>query len=210
MKRVVLCCACVVGFACGNFGDGLDGGRIDSDADTLKGAAAESLLLAEIALPTPVPGKWVGRTPLRGVLTGVLPVRGGRCVDPPSVQIMAQGDSIDALVVVYFEDAQGRPGRYPVVSRDRPSPEGGYARVGVQRVGYLSHSYEAVEGAVEMDRLGSYSSGKLEVVLREVNSWEKLRYAAVFSGVKLEVWPEEYCGAPVPPDSVSSLDRPVG
>ncbi len=210
MRRVALCYAWAVAFACGAFGDGAERGGIDSDADTLKGTAAESLLLAEIAPPKPVPGKWVGRTPLRGVLAGVLPVRGGRCLDPPSVQIMARGDSIDALVVVYFEDAQGRPGTYSVVSRDRPSPEAGYARVGVQRVGYLSHSYEGVEGSVELDQLGSSLSGKLEVVLREVNSWEKLRYAAVFSQVKLEVWPEAYCGAPVPPDSVSSLDRPVG
>ncbi len=195
--------------ACGASGEGADSEGSDSGADTLRGAVAESVLLGEVAPASPVPGKWVGRTPLSGVLTGALPVRAGRCGDPPSIQVMAEGDSIGALVVVYFEGTEGRVGRYGVVPRDRLPPEAGYARVGVQRVGYVSHSYEGVEGFVELDQLDGSVGGRVEVVLREVSSWEKVRYAAVFSRVELEPWPQEYCGAPVPPDSVSKLDRPI-
>jgi hypothetical protein len=122
---------------------------------------------------------------------------------------MAQGDSIDALVVVYFAEGEVETGLYGVVPREQSAPKGGYARVGVQRLGYVSHSYEAVEGFVVLEELGRSVSGRVEVVLREVSAWEKVRYVAVFSAVELEPWPEEYCGAPVPPDSVLQLDRPV-
>ncbi|GIW52866.1 MAG: hypothetical protein KatS3mg081_2221 [Gemmatimonadales bacterium] len=210
MKRLVFGCACVGVLACGSPGPAADQVGVVSGADTLKGAAAESVLLAEVTPPQPVAGKWVGRTPLREVLTGALPVRAGRCADPPSVQVMAQGDSIDALVVVYFGVAGGETGEYRVVPRDQPPPQSGYARVGVQRVGYVSHFYEAVEGFVILEELGRSVRGRVEVVLREVSSWEKIRYAAVFSAPGLEPWPEEYCGAPVPPDSISALDRPIG
>jgi len=210
VRGVLFCCAWVAALACGVLEEKGDRAGAGSGADTLKGVAAESVLLAEVAPPEPLPGKWVGRTPLSEVLTGALPVRAGRCSDPPGVQIMAEGDSIDALLVVYFAGSESGTGRYSVVPRDRPPPEGAYARLGVQRVGYVARFYEAVEGFVVLEELGRSVSGRLEVVLREISSWEKVRYAAVFSSVGLEPWPEEYCGVPVPPDSISSLDRPIG
>lgn len=208
MRRVGVWAAWIGVVSCGGGELGVSGSN-PALSDTAVGVAVESLLLREVALPEPEAGKLVGRTPLVELLTAALPARVGRCDRPKSLQVLAEGDTIDALVVVYF-GGEPKAGKYSVVPRDRPPPGGGYARVGVQRVGYLTHFYEAIEGSVELASLDRSATGSLNVVLREISSGEKVRYAAVFSELRLGPWPQEYCGEPVPPDSVATLDRPIG
>ncbi len=122
-----------------------------------------------------------------------------RCAHPPSLLVLAQGDSVDVVVLVDF--AQGAPsvGAYPV----RPEEEAQdlpRAQVGMQRVQYSDLAYRATRGQVVIERLDRYVTGRFDVVLREINVGEEVRYLGVFDRLPVESAPDVWCGR-VPPDS---------
>lgn len=121
------------------------------------------------------------------------------CAHPPSLLVLAQGDSVDVVVLVDF--AQGAPsvGAYPVRPEEE-APRLPRAQVGMQRVQYSDLAYRATRGQVVIERLDRYVTGRFDVVLREINVGEEVRYLGVFDRLPVESAPEAWCGR-VPPDS---------
>ena len=115
-----------------------------------------------------------------------------QCVQPPSLLVLAQGDSVDVVVLVDFRQGVPSAGVYPV-RRAGESPGLPRAQVGMQRVQYSDLAYRATRGRVVIERLDRYVTGRFDVVLREINVGEEVRYLGVFDRLRVESAPEAWC-----------------
>jgi len=115
-----------------------------------------------------------------------------RCAEPPSLVLLAQGDSVDVLVLVDFGKAPPGPGQYAVRPEGYDAGSPG-ARVGMQRVQYSDVAYRAVRGTVDLERLDRYVTGRFDVLLREIEVGEEVRYLGAFDRVRVAPAPEAWC-----------------
>jgi hypothetical protein len=159
--------------------------------------AVAAPVVVDTGYPRPRRGELVTRAvPALGV--GRWKAIARRCAHPPSLLVLAQGDSVDVVLLVDFAQAVPSVGEYPV----RPEEEGGLprAQVGMQRVQYSDLAYRATGGRVVIERLDRYLTGRFDVVLREINVGEEVRYLGVFDRLPVESAPEAWCRR-APPDS---------
>ncbi|MBI3981971.1 MAG: hypothetical protein HY337_03610 [Gemmatimonadetes bacterium] len=156
------------------------------------------------APPVARAGFLAGRTDDPAPLTGEWLARAGECPDPPSLQLLAEGDSVGVLIVLTYPDSGSRETRYPVESPDSGPPAPGTARFGIQRIQYLALGFRAVAGTVDLSRLDRRATGAFAVRLLEAITQREVRYAGSFRGVRVEPWPADLCVMVAAPDSAAA------
>ncbi len=197
MKRVVLPSApalAIVVAACGEPGTPPSAGQTPG-GDTTVGIVRDSL-------PPPAPsGFLAARTDDPSQLIGAWAARAGVCPSPPSLQVLAESDSVGVLMLLAYPDSGPRATSYRVVLPDSAPPSPGTARLGVQRIQYLSLAYQGAAGWVEVSDLGRRVSGRWDVTLKDVTTQRELRYVGSFRDVPIEPWPGVLCALEAGADS---------
>jgi len=158
----------------------------------------------DTVVPEAGPGFLAARTPDPGAISGEWPGRAGECADPPSLQLLVDGDSVGVLVVLGFPDSGPRVGSYPISPGELGWPRPGTARMGVQRILYVGLAYGAMGGSVELSRVDRGVSGRFDVRLVEATTEREVRYLGTFRDVPLGSWPADLCVMTLPPDSAAA------
>lgn len=154
--------------------------------------AAGDTAAVDTTYPAASRGVLVARTARPGALSGSWRPTAGICRHPPSLQLLARGDSVDVLIVLRLAADGAAIGDYPVALPDSATGVRA-ALVGVQRLRYVDVAYQGARGVVRVERLDRVVSGRFDVVLAEVVSHEKQRYLGVFDGVRLDTLPDRLC-----------------
>lgn len=173
--------------------------------DTIAPAPPGAELMAEVTPPRPVDGRMVARTPVPELLGGSWRALATRCDEPHALHILAEGDSVDILIRINLPDSGSVTRRYSIVPRGATALFAGHARMGVQTIGALARSFEAVEGDVTLERLDQAVDGRFEVVIQDVRSWERIRYAGAFR--RLPLTPEAAGPCPAAPDQSAQTEH---
>lgn len=137
------------------------------------------MLIARSATPGPLSGEW---RPAAGM-----------CGSPPTLQLVARGDSVDVIVLLRLPENGPATGAYRVAGPQDTVAGPGTARIGVQRLLYVERAYRSERGAVELQRLDRLASGRFDVVLRELNAIDTVRYLGVFERIRLDSLPGAQC-----------------
>lgn len=159
--------------------------------------------VVDTTFPAPRPGMLVARPAERGSLGGAWRVRVGSCADPRSLQLLARGDTVDLLLVLWLPQDSAPTGAYTIREPADSSVAPRTARMGVQRLLYADVSYRAWRGTAWLERLDRQASGRFDVVLDESVSHDQVRYLGTFSAVPVDSAPEPVC-RPLRRDSVAA------
>ena len=143
--------------------------------------------------PDAQPGFFAAVTPDSRQISGEWRGRAGECADPPSLQLLVDGDSVNALLLIAFPDSGSRVREYPIVDLAPGAPPPGTARLSVLRILYIGLGYRAVEGAVQLDRVGRRVSGQFDVRLMEATSERVIRYLGTFREIPVGRWAADLC-----------------
>lgn len=154
--------------------------------------------------PAAQPGFLAARTDDPSQLGGAWAARAGECPSPPSLQVMAESDSVGVLVLIAYPDSGPRTTVYRVVLPDSAAPSPGTARLGVQRIQYLALAYRGVGGWVALSDLGRRVTGRFDVTLADVTTQRELRYVGSFRDVRIEPWPRDLCALEARTDSAAA------
>ena len=149
--------------------------------DTTYPPARRGALVARSALPSPINGEWVATA--------------GLCNEPPSFQLLAPGDSVDVMILLRSPAEGWATGAYAVAAPEDTTDAPRTARIGLQRVLYIDQAYRGERGAVELSRLDRLASGRFDVVLRELNAQDTVRYLGVFDRIRVDSLPPAECRA---------------
>ncbi len=142
-------------------------------ADTTQPVArAGALVTRALAEAGPLSGRW---RPQAGV-----------CAQPPSLQLLAQSDSVDFLLLLYLPPDSAAAGTYVAEATTRAAPQARTARLGVQQVRYANLAYEATSGTVRLERLDHLATGRFDVTLQEAPSHRTMRYLGVFDAIPVD------------------------
>jgi len=152
--------------------------------------------------PQAKPGFLAARTIDPGQISGEWAAVAGTCPEPPSLQILADGDSVGVLIVI-APDSGNPVTSYPIAVPDGHRPAPGTARMSVQRILYTGLAYAAGEGVVELSRFDRRVSGRLDVRLVDAITGRNMRYVGSFVNLRFAAWPAGFCALDPPPDSVA-------
>ncbi len=158
---------------------------------------------ADTTFPTARPGMLVAHPAERGALGGEWAARAARCADPGTLQLLARGDTVDLLIVLWLPRDSAPTGPYTILGPLDSTVSPRTARMGLQRMLYADLSYRALRGTVWLESLDQRASGRFDVVLDESISHEQVRYLGRFNGVPVDSAPEPVC-QPVRPDSAGT------
>ena len=147
--------------------------------DTTFPASRRGALIIRTALPGPFGGEW---TPMAGV-----------CQKPPSLQLLASGDSVDVIVFLRLPGHGSVIGTYAIAEPEDTSAAPRTASIGVQLVSYADRALRAESGWVELSQLDQLVSGRLDVVLRGFSAPDTVRYLGVFDRIRVDSLPEMTC-----------------
>jgi hypothetical protein len=144
--------------------------------------------------PEPVRGRLVTRSAGSDEIAGDWPARAGTCEEPRTVQLVASGERVGAILLFYLAAAD-HVTTYPVVPADSTVPEPPAIRVGVQLLrSRLGDSFQGFDGTVELTELGRRLSGRLQLHLMNIDTRDTVLYAGVFSGVRVRAGSPLECG----------------
>jgi len=138
-----------------------------------------------------------------GGLGGEWEARAARCTDPKTLQVLARGDTVDVLIVLWLPADSAPAGPYTVLGPQDSTVAPRTARMGAQRMLYADVSYQASGGTVWLERLDQWASGRFDLVLDESISHSQVRYLGTFSAVPVDSAPEPVC-RPAPRDSAGA------
>ena len=197
----VMACAVLTG-ACG--GEDVEAGAA---ADSLAGDDEAPLVMPDY--PEPVRGHLVtrsdGHRPAAREIEGEWRARAGSCEDPLAVHLLASGEGVGALLVIYRVPGGDSLLAYPVVPVDSTVPEPPAVRVGVQRLrSRLGDSFQAFDGTVDLTQLDRRVSGQFQLHLVNIDTRDTVLYAGVFSEVRVRPWPSLQCG------TLEEIEQPAG
>ena len=147
--------------------------------DTTFPAAQRGALVIRSALPGPFSGEW---RPMAGV-----------CREPPGLQLLASGDSVDVVLFVRWEPDGAPGGSYPVATPEDTTLAPRIARIGVQLVSYADRALRGERGWVELSRLDQVVSGRFDVVLGGFSAPDTVRYLGVFDQIPVDSLPDLAC-----------------
>jgi hypothetical protein len=184
----VLGCATLVG-ACG-------GEPADEvvRADSLETDADAPLVMPDY--PEPVRGHLVTHSAGADEIAGDWRARAGTCEEPRTLQLVASGESVGAILLLYLAPGDDDVATYPVVTVDSTVPEAPAVRVGVQLLrSRMGDSFQAFDGTVELTELGRRVSGRLQLHLVNIETRDTVLYAGVFSDVRVRPWSPQECGS---------------
>ena len=162
-------------------GDSAPAQAVTPPPDTTYPPRRRGALIARSAIPSPLSGGWRATA--------------GLCSEPPSLQLLAPGDSVDVIILLRSPAGGWVTGAYAVVAPEDTTDAPGTARMGVQRVLYVDQAYRSERGSVELSRLDRLASGRFDVVLRELSSEDTLRYLGVFDRIRVDSLPAAECQA---------------
>jgi hypothetical protein len=165
----------------------------DAPADTTTPPARPRMLVTHAVTP-------------RSRLDGQWQPHAGVCVHPRSFQLLAQGDSVDLLLLLELPDDSVAPGTYAVAAEADSAAPARLARLGVQQLQYADLAYQATRGSVQLARLDQVASGSFDVTLEETPSHQALRYLGVFDAIPVDTLSGAAC-RPVAPDTASAPRR---
>jgi hypothetical protein len=152
-----------------------------------RAAATGEAAPADTTPPPARAGVLVTRTPAdRTVLNGQWRPQAGVCASPPSFQLLAQGDSVDVLLLVNLPRDTVATGTYAVQAPQDTAAPGRTARIGVQELRYGQMAYQGIRGTVQLERLDQLAAGRFDVTLQETPSHREVRYLGVFDAVPVE------------------------
>jgi hypothetical protein len=197
----VLGCAGLAGSCGGDPAD--DAVRADSlggDADEIPRAdSAQSDADAPLVMPDypePMRGHLVTRSAGADEIAGEWPARAGMCEETRTVQLVASGEGVGAILLFYLAPGADHVATYPAVPVDSTVPEPPAIRVGVQLLrSRMGDSFQAFGGTVEVTELDRRASGRLRLHLVNTDTRDTVLYAGVFSDVRLRSWSPLECGA---------------
>lgn len=161
------------------------------------------------AFPEPQRGRLVVRGAGPYMLDGAWPAVARMCDDPAMMQVIAQEPGIGTLVLLQLPPDGQRLADYPVTIVEQGAPVAPASQVGVQLFqGGAASAFQGMEGQVSVYDFGSRVSGRFAVILRDISSGDRQKYAGVFESVPIEQIAVEDClrvkEAMEPPDSVVS------
>lgn len=175
------------------------GGRASSPEADAEGDAAQAPVTSpDTTFPAPRRGALIVRSALPGPFGGEWEPMAGVCASPPSLQLLASGDSVDVVVLLRLAGEGSATGTYAVPSPDDTTAADRTARVGVQLVSYADRALRAGRGWVELSRLDRLVSGRFDVVLEGFSSPDTVRYLGVFDRIQVDSLPEFACRATPP------------
>ncbi len=175
------------------------GGRASApEADALGDTALAVVTPPDTTLPASRRGSLIARSALPGPFSGAWQPAAGVCGSPPSLQLLASGDSVDVLILLRLAAEGPATGTYTVASAEDTSTAPRTARVGLQLVSYADRALRSERGSVELSRLDRLVSGRFDVVLREFTSPDTVRYLGVFERIRVDSLPEPACRATTP------------
>jgi hypothetical protein len=118
--------------------------------------------------------------------------------------VLAQGDTVDLLIVLWLPADSAAEGPYPVLGPLDSTLAPRTARVGAQRWLYADLAYRALQGTVWLERLDRHATGRFDVVLDESISHDQARHLGVFNAVPVDSAPEPLCRPAQPAGQDSS------
>jgi hypothetical protein len=125
------------------------------------------------------------------------------------LQVLAQGDTVDLLIVLWLPTDSAAEGAYPVLGPLDTTAAPRTARVGAQRWLYADLAYRALRGTVWLERLDRQAVGRFDVVLDESISHDQARYLGAFNAVPVDTAPQPVCRpAPAGGDSTGTARLP--
>jgi hypothetical protein len=183
----VLGCAVAVGVCGGEPADqAVRADSVESDPDAP---------LVMPGYPEPVRGHLVVRSAGADEIAGEWRARAGTCEAPRTVLLVASGEGVGAILLLYLTPADDHAIPYPVVPVDSTVPEPPAVRVGVQLLrSRLGDSFQAFDGTVELTELDRRVSGRLQLHLVNIETRDTVLYAGVFSDVRVRAWSPQECG----------------
>jgi hypothetical protein len=119
--------------------------------------------------------------------------RAARCVDPKTLQLLARGDTVDLLIVLWLPADSAPEGSYAVLGPQDSTVAPRTARVGAQRWLYADLAYRALRGTVWLERLDRQATGRFDVVFEESISHEPMRYLGAFNTVPVDSAADAAC-----------------
>jgi hypothetical protein len=163
-------------------------------ADSLQGDGDAPLVMPDY--PEPVRGHLVTRSAGADEIAGEWPARAGTCEEQGTVQLVASGEGVGAILLFYLVPAADHATTYPVVPpMDSTVPEPPAIRVGVQLLrSRMGDSFQAFGGTVEVTQLDRRASGRLQLHLVNIDTRDTVLYAGVFSAVRVRAWSPLECG----------------
>jgi len=174
------------------------GGRADApEAQAVADTGAEGPVTPppDTTYPAPRRGALIARPALPGPLGGEWTATAGLCREPPTLHLVAAGDSVDLMILLRSPSEGWTTGAYPVVSPDDTTEAARTARIGVQRVSYVDQAYQGERGSVDLSRLDQLASGRFDVVLRDLRSADTVRYLGAFHRIRVDSLPPGECQA---------------
>ncbi len=148
---------------------------------------------ADTTYPAPKRGGLAAHSVGPGGLGGEWIPRAAVCAAPPSLQVLARGDTVDILLVLWLPPGGAATGAYAVLGPLDSTMAPRTARIGVQRMQYVDLAYRGLSGTVWLERLDRRATGRFDVVLDEMVSHEQVRYLGVFNAVLVDSGPEPLC-----------------
>lgn len=179
------------------------GGGAAPPAKQATGDSARGGPPVDTTFPTARRGMLAAHPAGLGGLGGEWSARAARCANPSMLQVLARGDTVDLLIVLWLPADSAATGSYPVLSPSDSTVAPRTARMGAQRMLYADLSYRASGGTVWLERLDRWASGRFDVVLDESMSHDQVRYLGTFSAVPVDSAPEPAC-RPAPRDSAGA------
>jgi hypothetical protein len=132
----------------------------------------------------------------------------GVCAQPRSFQLLAQGDSVDLLLLLELPADSVAAGVYSVVPEADSTAPARVARLGVQQLQYGDFAYQATGGSVRLARLDQVATGSFDVTLEETPSHQTLRYLGVFDAIPVDTLSGAACRLAAP-DTAGRTPRPT-
>ena len=181
---------------CGACGSGAEPDRqpaLLEDADEVW-EAVDSDSVAMPAFPAARRGRLVVASDGAFKLDGRWAARADVCADPPMFQLIAKDDTVGVIVLVALADSGDGTGLYEAGQPDDETGTQAPARVGIQlfqRQG--AFAFRAVEGQVTLESLDRRTSGRMQVVMREVMREADVAVAAVFDAIPVTSLSAEEC-----------------
>jgi len=140
---------------------------------------------ADTAFPTPRRGMLAAHPVGPGALGGEWAARATHCADPRMLQVLARGDTVDLLIVLWLPADSVPSGSYAVLAPDSVAAPR-TARVAAQRMLYADVSYRGQQGTVWLERLDQWATGRFDVVMEGSPTNDHLRYLGRFSAVPVD------------------------
>ena len=172
------------------------------------GGAAADTTPADTTPPRARAGMLVARTVAnRGELNGQWRPQAGVCASPPSFQLLAQGDSVDVLLLLNLPQGTAASGTYAVQAPQDTAPQGRTARIGAQEMRSADLAYQGISGTVQLERLDRLAAGRFDVTLQETPSHRQIRYLGVFDAVPVETLDVAACRLAQPDTALPAVRR---